>query len=452
MEQIYNLPTLLRLFLFACLSATLIILIIFIVLLLLSRRKVKSQIGYMISSFIAILMITFIRTPLYSDFPPLVLEIINYLVLLPAGFGLFYFFVKKDYVVILDILVYLANIPYFHQFDFFYHIHIISVGYFLIRSVEIAFSIYSDNRYDRGVYMIKDALHVLSYGVLFTNVKGQIIFINNQMTKYMAMIGINPRVKVNRIVKALKDKEDKTKKLSNDTIVISLKNMTLSFTIKRERKIITQIICSDITQEVNALKELKSTTVKLNSIQHDLRSAIEDINKVEKEKEILLLKGNLHDSMSQRLSILHCYIIENKGDDIKQIKNLISSMLLEMYDASLLSINDRLEQLIKSFSIIGVDLIFDGEMPKENEKANFVLKVIRECCTNAVRHGQASEVNVKILKLEDERYSLSISNNGLASKDYVEGNGIKSIKYQLTQIGGSISINPYPIFTIDFII
>ena len=121
MEQIYNLPTLLRLFLFACLSATLIILIIFIVLLLLSRRKVKSQIGYMISSFIAILMITFIRTPLYSDFPPLVLEIINYLVLLPAGFGLFYFFVKKDYIVILDILVYLANIPYFHQFDFFYH-------------------------------------------------------------------------------------------------------------------------------------------------------------------------------------------------------------------------------------------------------------------------------------------------------------------------------------------
>ena len=135
MEQIYNLPTLLRLFLFACLSATLIILIIFIVLLLLSRRKVKSQIGYMISSFIAILMITFIRTPLYSDFPPLVLEIINYLVLLPAGFGLFYFFVKKDYIVILDILVYLANIPYFHQFDFFYHIHLLSVGYFLIRSV-----------------------------------------------------------------------------------------------------------------------------------------------------------------------------------------------------------------------------------------------------------------------------------------------------------------------------
>ena len=42
-----------------------------------------------------------------------------------------------------------------------------------------------------------------------------------------------------------------------------------------------------------------------------------------KEKEILLLKGNLHDSMSQRLSILHCYIIENKGEDIKQIKNLM---------------------------------------------------------------------------------------------------------------------------------
>lgn len=452
MQEIHNLPTLLRLFLFACLTATLIIIIIFITLLCLSRRKVKSQIIDMIASFIAILLMTFIRTPLYDDFSPLVLEILNYSVLLPIITGIIYFIIKKDYSTLFDVIVFIFNLPQFHNLAFFKYIHIASVGYFLIRSVDIALSIYIDNKYDRGVYMIKDALHVLSYGVLFANKKGQIIFINKQMYNFMALVGINPRVKVNRIVKALKDKEDTSKKLSNDTIVISLKKMTLSFTIKREKKIITQIICSNITQEVNVLKELEYTSNELNLIQNDLKSAIEDINKVEKEKEILLLKGNLHDSMSQRLSILHCYIIENKGEDIKQIKNLISSMLFEMYDASLLSIEDRLEQLIKSFAIIGVDLKVDGNLPKENGKANFALKVIRECTTNALRHGQASEVDVTINEIENNRYALTISNNGLASEDYVEGNGIKSIKYQLSQIGGSIKITSYPEFKIDFII
>ena len=127
-------------------------------------------------------------------------------------------------------------------------------------------------------------------------------------------------------------------------------------------------------------------------------------------------------------------------------------MLFEMYDASLLSIEDRLEQLIKSFSIIGVDLSVEGKLPVENDKVNFVLKVIRECSTNSVRHGQASQVDVKIYKLEDGRYSVTISNNGFSSKDYVEGNGIKSIKYQLQQLGGEISIIPFPVFTIKFIV
>ena len=133
MEQIYNLPTLLRLFLFGCLSATLIILTIFITLLFLSRRKVKSQIAYMISLFIAVLMITFVRTPLNNDFTELTIQILSYTIVLPLLFGVLYLFVKKDLIVLIDIIFCVLNIPYFYQFSYFEFIHILSVGYFLIR-------------------------------------------------------------------------------------------------------------------------------------------------------------------------------------------------------------------------------------------------------------------------------------------------------------------------------
>ena len=53
-------------------------------------------------------------------------------------------------------IVFIFNLPQFHNLAFFKYIHIASVGYFLIRSVDIALSIYIDNKYDRGVYMIKE--------------------------------------------------------------------------------------------------------------------------------------------------------------------------------------------------------------------------------------------------------------------------------------------------------
>ena len=94
----------------------------------------------------------------------------------------------------------------------------------------------------------------------------------------------------------------------------------------------------------------------------------------------------------------------------------------------------------------------NGELPNSKKKADFIVKVIRECATNAEKHGQANEINVTITVKEDKMHHIIIDNNGLPIKNVVDGNGLKNIKYQLSQLNGSINIVSEPSFYIEFII
>ena len=69
-----------------------------------------------------------------------------------------------------------------------------------------------------------------------------------------------------------------------------------------------------------------------------------------------------------------------------------------------------------------------------------------------MKHGQANEINVSIKLNDDKKYHIVIDNNGLPIKNIVEGNGLKSIKYQLSTLNGSMNIVSEPSFYIEFII
>ena len=454
MEHLYNLPTLLRLFLFGSLSLILTGLIVIITIMLINKNRKKLFVCYIISMTIYILFISITRTPLISSLDKVLFYILNCVVLAPIVFSIMLLFSTKKKIYLFDSLAFIVNLPFFFILPFWVYVYIVSIGYLFIRALILVVNEYEYSLYNPGTYMIKDALDTLSSGVIFANKNGQITYINSSMKKYLDDLNIRQHNRINKILSQLSELENTDRKISKNDIIISCNDKTLNFKVKKDysSQSILQVVCNDISEEEKVIKELEETTNQLNMIQKDLQNTLRDINNIQKEKEILRLKGNIHDSMSQRLSILHCYIIENKGEDIMQIKQLITSMLNEMYEVNEINTSSRLDNLISSFALINVKLNIKGKLPKSTEQADFTVKVIRECATNAVKHGQANEINVSIRLNDDKKYHIVIDNNGLPIKNIVEGNGLKIIKYQLSTLNGSMNIVSEPSFYIEFII
>lgn len=454
MEHLYNLPTLLRLFLFGSLSLILTGLIVIITIMLINKNRKKLFVCYIISMTISILFISITRTPLISSLDKVLFYILNCVVLAPIVFSIMLLFSTKKKIYLFDGLAFIVNLPFFFILPFWVYVYIVSIGYLFIRALILVVNEYEYSLYNPGTYMIKDALDTLSSGVIFANKNGQITYINSSMKKYLDDLNIRQHNRINKILSQLSELENTDRKISKNDIIISCNDKTLNFKVKKDysSQSILQVVCNDISEEEKVIKELEETTNQLNMIQKDLQNTLRDINNIQKEKEILRLKGNIHDSMSQRLSILHCYIIENKGEDIKQIKQLINSMLNEMYEVNEINTSSRLDNLISSFALINVKLNIKGKLPKSTEQADFTVKVIRECATNAVKHGQAKEINVSIRLNDEKKYHIVIDNNGLPIKNIVEGNGLKSIKYQLSTLNGTMNIVSEPSFYIEFII
>ena len=72
--------------------------------------------------------------------------------------------------------------------------------------------------------------------------------------------------------------------------------------------------------------------------------------------------------------------------------------------------------------------------------------MIRECSTNAVRHGFASRVEVNFKK-ERGGYLLTISNNGDLPEVIRESGGLFDMRQRIEDNGGSLEIVTKPVFT-----
>nr|WP_157529125.1 sensor histidine kinase [Kibdelosporangium sp. MJ126-NF4] len=68
-------------------------------------------------------------------------------------------------------------------------------------------------------------------------------------------------------------------------------------------------------------------------------------------------------------------------------------------------------------------------------------RIVQEALTNAVRHSDATEIDVR-LRRERGHLAVLVTDNGSSAADVVEGNGIRGIRERVGRLGGSIHIGP----------
>ena len=312
-------------------------------------------------------------------------------------------------------------------------IAILSIIYEIISLTYIYFKYYKKETMTD--FSIKKVINECEFGILVLKSK-KAKLINNKMYEILDKLNIKKDYITNIISQSI-DQLDKN-------YCVKVEDKYYVFVINNN-----EIITFDITEEYKLHQKLNGQNKKLKENNKKILLSIDNIEELEKEKNLLKLKNKYHDILGQNLSILQQYLNKEKisQENFEEIKFMIQKMFIDIEDTD--DTNANLENLIKIHKKNGTDIIIDGKLPQNKETAKVFFEIIREATTNAIRHAGSSKVFVNIKETLEETYMI-ITNDGRKPNEFItENQGIKDMRRKVKKLGGMFYISTVPEFSVN---
>lgn len=284
-------------------------------------------------------------------------------------------------------------------------------------------------------FSIKKVIDECEFGILVLKGK-KAKLINNKMYEILDKLNIKKDY-ITNIIKQSIDQLDKN-------YCVKVEDKYYVFVINNN-----EIITFDITEEYKLHQKLDKQNKKLKENNKKILLSIDNIEELEKEKNLLKLKNKYHDILGQNLSILQQYLNKENitQENFEEIKFMIQKMFIDIEDTD--DTNANLENLIKIHKKNGTDIIIDGKLPQNKEVAKVFFEIIREATTNAIRHAGSSKVFVNIKETLEETYMI-ITNDGRKPNEFItENQGIKDMRRKVKKLGGMFYISTVPEFSVN---
>lgn len=284
-------------------------------------------------------------------------------------------------------------------------------------------------------FSIKEVIDECEFGILVLKGK-KAKLINNKMYEILDKLNIKKDY-ITNIIKQSIDQLDKN-------YCVKVEDKYYVFVINNN-----EIITFDITEEYKLHQKLNGQNKKLKENNKKILLSIDNIEELEKEKNLLKLKNKYHDILGQNLSILQQYLNKENitQENFEEIKFMIQKMFIDIEDTD--DTNANLENLIKIHKKNGTDIIIDGKLPQNKETAKVFFEIIREATTNAIRHAGSSKVFVNIKETLEETYMI-ITNDGRKPNEFItENQGIKDMRRKVKKLGGMFYISTVPEFSVN---
>lgn len=284
-------------------------------------------------------------------------------------------------------------------------------------------------------FSIKKVIDECEFGILVLKGK-KAKLINNKMYEILDKLNIKKDY-VTNIIKQSIDQLDKN-------YCVKVENKYYVFVINNN-----EIITFDITEVYELHQKLNEQNRKLEENNKKILLSIDNIEELEKEKNLLKLKNKYHDILGQNLSILQQYLNKENitQENFEEIKFMIQKMFIDIEDTD--DTNANLENLIKIHKKNGTDIIIDGKLPQNKKVAKVFFEIIREATTNAIRHAGSSKVFVNIKETLEETYMI-ITNDGRKPNEFItENQGIKDMRRKVKKLGGMFYISTVPEFSVN---
>ena len=364
-------------------------------------------------------------------------EILAYYSALVLGFEISLMLAKKDWKVALDFPFLIMLLPFWKYANETLSVVfiVISVVYLFAKSLILLLNSFSKLKNTINYYSLKEALDGLKTAVMFES-KFNVVYENLAMKNLLEKLEINKNKSSLEIWQNIKLRKS-SKIVDEQNILVFLDEKVYSFSIIKQSKI--QIYAFDITKEYLTTLEIENKQAELKVKQSEILKMIENLDEIERQKEVLILKSKLHDIIGQRLFILHHVLdaIDEKTFNLNNIKNMLKTMIGEIHNDDIFETKNMQNSIVTAFEMIGFNIIISGEMPREMQKAKPIIKIIRECATNAIRHANATKLFVKI---SDKK--IEISDNGkFTNQTITESTGIKGMRLNAEMLGGELFIS-----------
>ena len=284
-------------------------------------------------------------------------------------------------------------------------------------------------------FSIKKVTDECEVGILVLKGK-KVKLINNKMYEILNKLNIKKDY-VTNIIKQSIDQLDKN-------YCVKVEDKYYVFVVNDN-----EIITFDITKEYELHQKLNDQNRKIKENNKQILLSIDNIEELEREKNLLKLKNKYHDILGQNLSILQQYLNRKNisQENFEEIKFMIQKMFIDIEDTE--DTNTNLENLIKIHKKNGTDIVINGKLPQNKEVAKVFFEIIREATTNAIRHAGSSKVFVNIKETLEETYMI-ITNNGKKSNEFItENQGIKDMRRKIEKLGGMFYISTLPEFSVN---
>lgn len=216
-----------------------------------------------------------------------------------------------------------------------------------------------------------------------------------------------------------------------------------------------------IANEVQENERMTQELIMVHQVNHELENYAAVSEKIAEDKERKRLAREIHDTLGHALTgiaagvdaciamidinpeatkkqlMVISKVVRQGIVDVRNSLNKLRPGALEQY-----GFKGAIENMIEEFtSVSDLTITLDYRLDKvdfENTKEDILFRVIQESVTNAVRHGDATHIDIS-LYIEDNSLYLKIQDNGQGCEEIHYGFGLKQMKERLGMINGKVA-------------
>lgn len=113
----------------------------------------------------------------------------------------------------------------------------------------------------------------------------------------------------------------------------------------------------------------------------------------------------------------------------------------------------QLLQEIRSDTGLDIHIVMESEITLPPLQAGILLSVVKECATNAIKHGHATEADI-LIGQHNGQLRFAFTDNGVGTDTIKSGSGLSIMRERVQSVGGTLEIESAPGegFTISLII
>lgn len=216
-----------------------------------------------------------------------------------------------------------------------------------------------------------------------------------------------------------------------------------------------------IANEVQENERMTQELIMVHQVNHELENYAAVSEKIAEDKERKRLAREIHDTLGHALTGIAAGVdaciamIDINPEATKKQLRVISKVVRQGIVDVRNSLNKlrpgaleqhgfkgAIENMIEEFtSVSDLTITLDYRLDKvdfENTKEDILFRVIQESVTNAVRHGDATHIDIS-LYIEDNSLYLKIQDNGQGCEEIHYGFGLKQMKERLGMINGKVA-------------